>query len=40
MLFFTTDDDESTADYIAAGMHGKAQTTASAGGEDGSNESN
>jgi hypothetical protein len=39
LSFFTTNNDESTADYVAAGMHGKGQTTASAGEKDGSNDS-
>jgi hypothetical protein len=28
LSFFTTENDESTADYVAAGMHGKAQEKA------------
>jgi hypothetical protein len=29
LSFFTTENDESTADYVAAGMHGKTQKVSS-----------
>jgi hypothetical protein len=34
-----TNNDESTVDYVAAGMHGKGQTTASAGEKYGPSDS-